>query len=76
MKEDTISLRNESYAVDFTPHDAVEKIVEEEKKQIIRAVIEKEKQAALKSVLKKAEIPLDGCVTRIGADDADIIISS
>lgn len=54
MKEEKISLRNESYAVDFTPHDAVEKIVEEEKKQIIRAVIEKEKQAALKTVFKQS----------------------
>lgn len=54
MKEEKISLRNESYAVDFTSYDAVEKIVEEEKKQIIRAVIEKEKQTALKTVYKQS----------------------
>ena len=53
MKEEKISLRNESYAMDFTPHDAVEKIVEEEKKQIIRAVLQEQKQAARKSVLKQ-----------------------
>lgn len=53
MKEDKISLRNESYAVDFTPHDAVEKIVEEEKKQIIRAVLQDQKQAVRGSVLKQ-----------------------
>ena len=53
MEEEKISLRNESYAVDFTPHDAVEKIFEKEKKQIIRAVLQDQKQAAWKSVLKQ-----------------------